>query len=176
MTYFTAASRHALRFRCLIMALLLVLPALLGGCFPPLNDGGVITLPEEEYEDPAPVVSKRGAASTKTGAGLDLVVEWQRTDTDLGEAFSVTVFLYADSVVLSAPGVTGTIVINDEVSTFTSENLPVDMNDPVVWRLLLTTKTVYVNEGQRMHVIVTFPIHTTYNGKELGDLTVELDA
>lgn len=158
------------------MALLLVLPVLLGGCFPPLNDGTEITLPEEEQEDPVPVSRKRGGTATKTGTGLDLVVEWQRMDTDLGEAFSVTVFLYSDSSILCAPNVVGTLVINDEVSTFTSENIVVDMDDPVVWRLLLTTKTVYVTEGQHMHVVVTYPIYIQHNGKEVGDLTVEFDA
>ena len=176
MTYPTSTPRHALRLWCLVTALLLVLP-LLGGCFPPLNDGTEITLPEaEEHENPAPVSRKRGAATTKTGTGLDLVVEWQRSDTDLGEAFSVTAFLYSDSAILCTPDVMGTIVINDQSSSFTSENIVVDRDDPVVWRLLLTTKTVYVNEGQHMHVIVTFPIYITHNGKEVGDLIVEFDA
>ena len=167
---------RAPRRGCLILALLILLPALMGGCFTPGDYDAVVTLPDGEMDDPVPPARKKGAAMSDTGLGLDILVDWVREETELGESFSMTVYLVADSMVGCSPDKVGTFVINDAVYNFTPDNVPVDFNDPSLWRVIVTTATIYVDKGLPLHVLVTWPMDTTYHDKEIGDLTVEFDA
>lgn len=172
----TPSSGRTACLRGHMIALLLLLPLLLGGCFTPIDYGTVVTLPEGELEDPSPYLRKKGSASTNTGAGLELVVDWVREDTDLGKSLKMTVYIAADSLVVCDPKSTGTIVINDEIIEYEPENYPMDINDPAMWRLLVTNQLINISEDQPVHVMVIWPWNEAYNGKQIKDLTVEFDA
>ncbi len=167
---------HSRRLLCFTAALLAV--SLLTSCslIPQPNYDPVITLAPDDTFDPGEVhVSKTsGTAATKTGTTLNMLVNWEREYGYGEDTLRLTVYLLADTLVLPSDKDkdNGTITVGEDVYRFPPQYDLVDIDDPVLVRMILCTMTTPIPRGEPVDVTVTWPLAIDYYGKEFTELHV----
>lgn len=112
-------------------------------------------------------VSESGSFSSNTGTKLNLVVDWSVISLD-EHNLSVTVNIYVQSYSLEIGGRTGTIYVNGNGYSFTSNPVTHTSNDSLQ-KTQITTVTVTVPADAGSSINIPISVDWNYRGQYSGE-------